>query len=217
MSLYGAETLRQVFQDAHEQDWQLMVHAIGDAALTEVIEELQPLCAAGNVLQHRLEHLEVTPPDVLERLAASGAWACVQPNFARRWSQPGGMNEQRLGAARLQQCNVYHSMQAAGVPLAFGSDCMPLGPLYGLQAAVHHPLESQRLLPEQALRYYTATPAVMCFDEAGAGLLRHGQRADLTVLSGDPFIEKPSATVVATMTDGEWVWQDPAQAPISGP
>jgi predicted amidohydrolase YtcJ len=170
------------------------------------LHELQPLCTDGNSLHHRLEHLEVTPPPVIDRLAATGAWACVQPNFARRWSQPGGMNEQRLGRERLQHCNVYRSLQDASVPLAFGSDCMPLGPLYGLQAAVQHPLAHQRLLPEQALHYYTSTPAAMCFGETGAGLLQPGQRADLAVVRGDPF--DAAAAVAATMMDGNWVWQD---------
>ena len=206
-SLYETSALRQVFRDAHAQGWQLMVHAIGDAALDEVLVELQPFCEQGNPLQHRLEHLEVTPEDVIVRLANSGAWACVQPNFARRWSTPGGMNEQRLGVARLQHCNVYRNLQEAGVPLAFGSDCMPLGPLYGLQAAVHHPLPHQRLPPEQALHYYAATPAALCFDEEGAGILRPGQRADLAVLSGELFAAEASARVEATMADGNWVWQ----------
>ena len=41
---------------------------------------------------------------------------------------------------------------ARRIPIAFGSDCMPLGPLYGLQGAVEHPLESERLAPAVAWR-----------------------------------------------------------------
>jgi hypothetical protein len=210
-SLYETDVLRGVFRDAHEQGWQLMVHAIGDTALDEVIGELQPLCADGNALHHRLEHIEVTPPDLVARLGSCGAWGCVQPNFARRWSQPDGMNEQRLGPERLKHCNVYRSLLDAGMRLAFGSDCMPLGPLYGIQAAVHHPLPEQRLTPEQALRFYCATPAVMNFGPTGMGTLQPGQPADLVVLDGDPFA-LDGATCVATMVEGRFVWQHPEEA-----
>jgi len=215
MSLYAVNALRGVFRDAHEQGWQLMVHAIGDAALEEVIQELQPLCTGDNPLHHRLEHVEVTPPDVVTRLAKSGAWACVQPNFARRWSCPGGMNEQRLGPERLLHCNVYRSLLDAGVPLAFGSDCMPLGPVYGLQAAIRHPLPEQRLSPEQALHFYCATPATMSFHELGAGVLRAGQLADLALFDRDPTGptgESDQATCVATLLDGEPVWRHTEKA-----
>jgi predicted amidohydrolase YtcJ len=209
-ALYETDVLRGVFRDAHEQGWQLMVHAIGDAALDEVVGELQPLCADGNPLHHRLEHIEVTPPDLVARLATSGAWGCVQPNFARRWSQPDGMNEQRLGRERLQYCNVYRSLMDAGMSLAFGSDCMPLGPLYGLLGATQHPLQEQRLTAEQALRFYCATPAEMNFASAGMGTLQAGQPADLVVLEGDFAAE--GAVCVATMVDGRFVWADPEKA-----
>ena len=167
------------------------------------------MCGQGNPLRHRVEHVELTPPDLVQRLAESGAWACVQPNFARRWSQPGGMNEQRLGSARLQDCNAYRSLLSAGVPLAFGSDCMPLGPLYGLQAAVHHPQEAQRLTAPEALRLYTAAAAQLCFQEQTFGALRRGMAADLAILEGDPFDSSDAASVVGTLVDGRLVWSDP--------
>jgi len=209
-SLLDRSELQRLCREGHERGWQLMVHAIGDVALDEALQALQPLCGQGNPLRHRLEHVEVTPPDLVKRLAASGAWACVQPNFAQRWSRPGGMNEKRLGAARLQDCNAYRTLQEAGVPLAFGSDCMPLGPLYGLQAAVHHPLEAQRLAPSEALRLYTAAAAELCFREAESGVLRPGLAADLAILEGDPYDSSGVAKVVGTVVDGRLVWKGPA-------
>jgi hypothetical protein len=127
----------------------------------------------------------VTPPDLVARLAKSGLWGCVQPNFAGRWSQPGGMNAQRLGS-RLSHCNAYRSLQDAGVRLAFGSDCMPLGPAFGLHSAVHHPLESQRFDPRTALDLYTAAAAELVRAEAIHGRIAPGLEADFAVLSEDP-------------------------------
>ncbi len=180
-ALYESPTLVELARDVDGAALQLMVHAIGDAALDQALGALEPVARDGNPRRHRLEHVEVTPPDLVQRLAQSGLWVCAQPNFAGRWSIPGGMNEQRLGA-RLQHCNAYRTLHAAGIPLAFGSDCMPLSPLYGLRSAVWHPLESERLLPGLALALYTGAAAHLT-GSAARGTIGVGSVADLVVLA----------------------------------
>jgi predicted amidohydrolase YtcJ len=185
VALYTPTELAGLARRVHEAGFQLMVHAIGDAALDLALAALEPVLAGGNGPAHRLEHAEVTPPDVVRRLAASGARVCVQPNFAGRWSQPGGMNEQRLGPQRLRHCNVYRTLLEAGVQLAFGSDTMPLGPAFGLRSAIQHPIETERLAPDTALGLYTAAGAALVGD-AGGGRLVPGGRADVVILHDDP-------------------------------
>lgn len=178
-ALYGMEELRAITRAVDAAGLQLMVHAIGDAALDQALDALEPLVRGGNPLKHRLEHVEVTPPDLVARLAQSGLWVCAQPNFAGRWSQPGGMNEQRLGD-RLAQCNLYRTLHAAGIPMAFGSDCMPLGPLFGLQSALRHPLASERLDAATALHLYSG--AARTIATRGAALTQ--TTGDWVVLEG---------------------------------
>ena len=210
--LVGAEELAAMAAAADAAGLQLMVHAIGDAAIDRAIDALQPHARAGNPLRHRLEHIEVTPPDLVQRLAASGLWACVQPNFAGRWSRPGGMNEQRLGR-RLAHCNAYASLMRAGMPLGFGSDCMPLGPLAGLRAAVEHPIAAERLEPSQALDLYTAGAASLVHAEEHHGRIRPGLAADLVVLSHDPLDPRglAAAQVEATFVAGDLVHALPVE------
>ncbi|MFQ5600937.1 MAG: amidohydrolase [Candidatus Krumholzibacteriia bacterium] len=184
--LYGVEELEAIARRAHGAGLQLMIHAIGDAALERVLDAVPALASEGNPVRHRLEHVEVTPPDLVDRLAVSGLHACVQPNFAGRWSPPGAMNEQRLGT-RLAHCNAYRSMLDAGVPLAFGSDCMPIGPLFGLRSAVAHPVVAQRLDAATALELYTAAAAKLVHAESRLGRIAPGFAADLVVLSHDPL------------------------------
>ena len=43
------------------------------------------------------------------------------------------------------------------------------------------------MTPEEAVRGYTAWAATAGFDEDSAGVLAVGRRADLTVISADPF------------------------------
>jgi predicted amidohydrolase YtcJ len=119
------------------------------------------------------------------------------------------MNEQRLGSVRLAHCNAYRTLAAAGVPTAFGSDCMPLSPLFGLQSAVHHPLQEQRLAPAEALELYTARAAECVHAERQFGRIEPGLAADLVVLDRDPLdaTQLESARVVATFVGGQCVYE----------
>jgi predicted amidohydrolase YtcJ len=201
----------------HGAGMQLMVHAIGDAGLDRALDALEPLCAGGNPLRHRLEHVEVTPPDLVQRLSRSGVRACLQPNFAARWSVPSGLNQQRLGA-RVEHCNAYRSLLDAGVTSAFGSDCMPLGPLYGLSGATAHPQREQRIAADVALDLYTRAAAELVFAERLHGQIRPGMAADLAVLSGDPLAGDPSQLRVdATFVAGRRVFARPGAAVEPGP
>jgi predicted amidohydrolase YtcJ len=210
VALYSLQDLEQLLERGERAGLQLMVHAIGDAALELLLDCFPTRVGRGNSLRHRLEHIEVTPPDLVQRLAASGLWACVQPNFAGRWSQPGGMNEQRLGK-RLAHCNAYRTLHEAGVPFGFGSDCMPLGPLFGLQSAVEHPDVAQRLDPATALAAYTKEAAHLVHAETEHGQIRPGMAADFAVLSADPLTEGPwpDVRVDATIVAGRPVFVRP--------
>ena len=207
VALHDADALGSLLRQGDAAGLQLMIHAIGDATLERVLDCAAPLLRNGNPLRHRLEHVEVTPPDLVSCLADSGLWACVQPNFAGRWSQPGGMNEQRLGA-RLEHCNAYKALLDAGVPLAFGSDCMPIGPLYGLQSATAHPVEAQRVTPATALELYTARAADCVLATNSFGRIAPGLAADLVVLDGDPLdpVALQTVRVGATFVAGRCVY-----------
>jgi predicted amidohydrolase YtcJ len=199
--LYARQELDGLARRVDAAGYQLMVHAIGDAGLDLALDALEPVLRGGNRLRHRIEHAEVTPPDLVARLAASGVRVCVQPNFARRWSQPGGMNEQRLGE-RLVHCNAYRSLHAAGIRLAFGSDTMPLGPTYGLAGAVAHPLAPERLDAGTALHLYTAAAAELV---GATGRIAPGSPADLVVLEVGPAAAAGGFAVEATFVAGRQV------------
>jgi hypothetical protein len=215
-ALHDRGELAAIVRRADAAGLQLMVHAIGDAAIDLALDVLAPVVAAGNPHRHRLEHVEVTPPDLVERLAASRLHVCVQPNFAGRWSVPGGMNEQRLGAARLRHCNAYRSLHRAGIPLAFGSDCMPLGPLFGLRSAVQHPVPEERLDAAVALDLYTRSSTELLFAEEQLGRIAPGMAADMVVLSHDLNEAWESLRVEATFHAGRLVHGGPVR-PVAGP
>lgn len=185
LPLYEPAELADLVRRVDGAGLQLMVHAIGDAALERALDALEPVTSGGNPRRHRLEHVELTPPDLVERLVRSRVWVCAQPNFAARWSGAGGMNEQRLGD-RLRHCNAYRTLVAAGVPVAFGSDTMPLGPLFGLGGACAHPVAGEALDVATALCAYTALSSALVFAESRQGRIAPGLQADLAVLSEVP-------------------------------
>jgi predicted amidohydrolase YtcJ len=131
----------------------------------------------------------------------------MQPNFIVQWWGPDKMNERRLGTERAQASEALRDVWGRGIPLAFGSDVMPFGPLYGLHGAVHHPMEEQQLPPVVALRAYTLGSAWAVHAEDRLGSIEPGKLADMTLLAED--IEEAqdlrSTPVVATVLDGEIV------------
>ncbi|MDS0294385.1 amidohydrolase [Halogeometricum luteum] len=188
--------------DAH--DLQMSTHAIGDEAVDAVLDAYEA-CGNPGASRHRIEHAELADDEAIERFADSGVVASVQPNFLK-WAEAGGLYASRLGDRRTET-NRYAALADAGVPLAFGSDCMPLDPLLGVHWAVNAPAEEQRLSVTDALRAYTAGAAYAGFDEDRLGTLEVGKAADLTVLAESPW-EADSIRdidVSATVVGGEVV------------
>ncbi|UCC93757.1 MAG: amidohydrolase family protein, partial [Thermoplasmata archaeon] len=97
-----------------------------------------------------------------------------------------------------------------GIPMAFGSDNMPFGPLYGLQGAVHHPVEDQQLPPMVALRAYTEGSAYAVDAERWLGTIEPGKAADMALLDEDPdeAVDLTRVRAVATVLGGLLVHVD---------
>ncbi|MFQ5986852.1 MAG: amidohydrolase [Thermoplasmata archaeon] len=184
MLIYSEEEATSLVRDATDGGFQLALHAIGDRGIQVAIHHLAK--EGGEGFHHRIEHLELPAEDDLKEARRLGLIASMQPNFVGQWSRPGDMYEDRLGPERLTQNNPFRRILEAGIPLAFGSDNMPLSPLYGIHWAVNAPFEAQRLSVEEALRAYTLGSAYASGEEEVKGSLEPGKLADLVVLERDP-------------------------------
>lgn len=96
------------------------------------------------------------------------------------------MYQARLGEERDSMVDPHHLILEKELPLAFGSDSMPISPLYGLHWAVNAPHESQRVSFEEGIRCYTEEGARLSFEEEEKGRIETGMLADLVVLDKDP-------------------------------
>ena len=201
--------LREWVGRAEEAGFQFTAHAIGDEAVRETLDAFAE-CEDPAAARHRVEHAEVLTAELVERFAEVGAVASVQPNF-HKWAREGGLYETRLGVDRTRESNPLGSLLEAGVPLAFGSDTMPLGPLFGVCQAVTAPAPEQRVGVTEALRAYTHGAAYAGFDEDRMGTVERGKLADLVVLEESPWAVDPEAIadidVAMTVVDGNVVYR----------
>jgi hypothetical protein len=94
--------------------------------------------------------------------------------------------------------NPFRSVLIWGIPLAFGSDSMPPGPLYGIRGALCHPSVMQRLTLKEAVHAYTAGGAHAEGEEHRKGRIQEGFLCDLVLLRG-PI---PRCEVAATVIGG---------------
>lgn len=189
MPNWGDDEVADWFQKAHDADIQIHAHAIGDAAIDQGLDafadlkpsdEAQGCAVDGTPLRHRFEHYEIVHDEQIQRTHELGIVASSQPNFVGVWSSKGGMYEDRLGERFLLN-NRFQTFRNAGLRLAFGSDGMPFGPLYGLQAAIDHPVPEERLSPAEAVWHYTKEAAwSLHMDDVGH--LSVGAKADVLVL-----------------------------------
>lgn len=206
---------------AEEAQIQLCVHAIGDRAISTMLDIYSRL-GRGNParLRLRIEHAQHVRPADFARFGKLGVIASMQPYHCiddGRWA------EKRIGHVRAGSSYAWRSMLEAGVSLAFGSDwpVAPLDPLLGIYAAVTratpdgaHPggwIPEQRLAVEEAVRGYTQGAAYAAFEEQEKGTIAPGKLADVVVLSDNLFSLPPEkiqdARVVLTILGGKVVYR----------
>lgn len=204
------DELESLVERADDAGLQFAAHAIGDEAIDAVLDIYEAVADDAAAARHRVEHAELIDDAAIERFADLGVVASVQPNFLK-WAREDGLYESRLGTERTRESNRFAALLAAGVDMAFGSDSMPLGPLYGVEQTLTAPAADQRLDMTEALRAYTAGAAYAGFDEERVGTIEVGKLADLVVLDRSPWDVPPDSVgdieIDLTIVDGEIVYR----------
>ncbi len=186
--------LRDLIIMAHEEGWQLGIHAIGDAAIMLTVGYLVEALARAPRDDHRhyLNHFTVMPSArTMEAMATHGIAITQQPNFTYTLE---GRYVANLDGARLETNNPVRTPMNHGIHVAISSDILPIGPWVGVYAAVTRKGMSGRVFgPEEAisrveaLKAYTSKGAWLTREEDRKGTLAPGMLADLIILSADPL------------------------------
>ena len=144
--LHDDAGLARLVKKAARLKGRLAVHAIGDAALEQVVRVLERLRVPRRELFVRVEHAQLITREQARRAKRLGLTLCMQPNFS---SDSAGYAD-RLPARCRRANNPFRMLIDAagfepGADLVFGSDGMPHGARPALEAALFPPLPGQRL------------------------------------------------------------------------
>ncbi|MEV5879249.1 amidohydrolase [Streptomyces sp. NPDC052101] len=183
-------------------------HAIGDAAVSAVVEGVRAAAeklglARIRAARHRVEHAEMLTAETVSGFAELGLIASVQPAFDALWGGADGMYARRLGAERARTLNPFAALLRAGVPLAFGSDSpvTPLDPWGTVRAAAFHHTPGHRVSVRAAFTAHTRG-GWRAIGRDDAGVLVPGAPADYAVWRTDELVvQAPDDRVARWSTD----------------
>ncbi len=211
LAQYEEEAFYQLVAKAHQNGYQVGVHAIGDKAVhwtLNAFEQAQQKSGKKG-LRHRVEHNTVTTFADAERHGALGVVASMQPNITGSELY----RRIRLGEERARRVDMWKTLLNNGAVLAWGTDwpVSPLNPMFNLYQLVTRSYPEERLTMAEAVKFYTYGSAYASFEEDIKGTIEVGKLADMVVLSQDIFaIEAREITrteVLYTILGGRIVFE----------
>ncbi len=218
----SVDDMRTWVRDADAAGLHIVVHAIGDSAIRDLLDIYLDVVESNGERDRRfrMEHAQHIHRDDLPRFAAHDVIASMQPYHAiddGRWA------ERVIGPERAETTYAFRSLIDSGARVAFGSDwyVAPASPILGIHAAVtrqtlggDHPegwVPQQKITVEEALRAYTVEGAYASFDEDNRGRLRPGMLADFVLLDQDLTKIGPDeivrTNVLRTVVGGKTVFE----------
>ncbi|WP_347861396.1 amidohydrolase family protein [Salimicrobium sp. PL1-032A] len=198
--IYRQEEINDMVLYAARNQMQVAMHAIGDRAVEQAVEALEQEGAATHDLRHRIIHAQTLAPDLIERIAASGAYIETQPSFLLgEWDKKDKWTPEEL----LPYADAYKSMKEAGIPITLSSD-LPIGslnPMVTIGTAVtrqdldNRPEEGwmpqEKLSVDESFHGMTIAPQYLEFKEYRKGKVAPGYQADFVLLDQHPLEVNP--------------------------
>ncbi|MCP1848125.1 MULTISPECIES: amidohydrolase [unclassified Bradyrhizobium] len=210
--IYSDEQMHWRLEHFHRLGYQLAIHAIGDAAIEQVLSGMEKLDTLDNPVRerrHRIEHCGWLTDDQLGRMAKVGIDPVPQPIFIYEF---GELYVTNLGQEAADSSYPMQKWLKAGLHPAASSDAPvcttdPFKNLFTMVTRMtkrHHVTGgAERLTLEEAVHAYTALGAYTQFAENEIGRLAPGLAADIAILSHDIFsmpIERVETDVRCDMT-----------------
>jgi hypothetical protein len=207
---YDSKELESILDKSRRHHWDMMIHAIGDAALEQFFNAAAHI--KGN---YRLEHVQFIPDDLLNRTLWENLTICINPSHL-----PGdiALAEKIWGKENCRYAYNYRDLWNTGANVIIGSDAPveDINPWKAVHAALYRQPyhEDKSWYPEQSLTIdecidaLTVNPSKSVRKENLAGKLLPGMVADMIVLSDDPFESEDlqSIETYLTIIDGRIVY-----------
>jgi predicted amidohydrolase YtcJ len=197
---FPTETMHELLATYHRQGWQLAIHAIGDAAIEQVLSGMEAADTEDRPVggrRHRIEHCGFLSAGQIARMTARGIEPVPQPIFMYEF---GDLYVRNVGLTRAEAAYPMRSWLDAGQNPAASSDApvSTTDPFRNIFTQVTRKTNrgtvlggDQRLSVAEAVHCYTYCGAYTQFAEDRKGRLLPGMLADVTVLSRDIFAGAP--------------------------
>jgi predicted amidohydrolase YtcJ len=209
-----------VVKELNRLGWRVATHAVGDAAIDEVLAAYEAADAEKKIAGRRwtIEHGFVPQPDQFPRMKNLGLVISAQdhlylagPSLVSYW-----------GPERAARTTPIRTYLDQGFVVAGGTDSavVPYPPLWVIYHFVSRDTISggvmgadQKISRQEALRVATINNAYLTFEEALKGSIEPGKLADLVVLPEDiltcPEKHIEQMSVAMTMVGGKIVYRRP--------
>ncbi|WP_458096149.1 amidohydrolase [Roseomonas sp. WA12] len=230
MFMFPDETMNRLLALYHRQGWQLDIHAIGDAAIEQVLVGMEKAGEGDAPLagrRHRIEHCGFLNAGQRARMKANGIIPVPQPVFMYEF---GDLYVKNLGLERSEVAYPMKTWLDEGHHPAASSDSpvSSVDPFINLFTMLTRKTNkgtvlgaSEVLTAEEAVHCYTWCGAYSQFAEDRRGTLEVGMLADVAVLSRDIFTISPEEVLTTeadlTLRGGEVIFDrhDALRAPAA--
>lgn len=219
----GVNTMKQsaytdVVRELNRLGWRVATHAVGDAAIDEVLAAYEAANAERSIVGKRwsIEHAFIPQPDQFPRMKALDLIISAQdhlylagPSLVNYW-----------GTARAAWTTPVRAYLDRGFVVAGGTDSpvVPYPPLWVMYHFITRDTISggvlgpdQKITRREALQLLTINNAYLTFDERIKGSIEAGKAADLVVLPEDiltcPEKHIEQMPVDMTMVGGQFVYR----------
>jgi predicted amidohydrolase YtcJ len=222
---WDPEKYRTAIVELDKRGLQIFTHAIGDKAVHTALDAYENAEHVNHThdARPRIEHIETITAGDIPRFGKLGVIASMQPLHSYPDEDTLDIWARNVGPERAQRAWVFHSIEADGGRLAFGSDwpVVTMNPWEGLQTAITRrtaegkpdggfvPTEAISL--EDGIKAYTLGAAFAGRREKEEGSLEPGKLADLIIVDQDlfkiPASQVNKTQVLLTMVGGKTVYQ----------
>ena len=218
IQIWEQEEVNEIILEAHKAGFQVTAHAVGDKAVTIMVNAIE------NALRlyprkdhrHRIEHCGLTNPELIARLKALGIIPVSNPAFITI----NGRDYNRFYGDRVNYLFAMKSYLDSGIITAIGSDSPVTepNPMNSFYAALNRADcktgdtvgECQKITVLQMARMFTYNGAYASFEENIKGSLEPGKLADIVILDQDlltyPSEKIQQVKVRYTLIDGQVVY-----------
>lgn len=213
------EQVDDIIMRAHKAGWQVTSHAVGDRAVTMIVNAIEKALISypRDNHRHRIEHCAMVNNELLKKIKNLGIVPIPNPIFLYEFGDGYIVN---YGKERANKMFTNNSFIQKGIIAAGSSDC-PItfsNPILNIHLAVNRQTQKgqvinphERVTILQALRMFTYNGAYASFDEDKKGSIEVGKLADLVVLSENLLEVSPEKVkdvlVEMTVIDGKIAYE----------